>query len=138
MGDYLTYAKITRRIPSRELMQLLDVADDGQIETVANDLIADVEAELLGYVTVRRAAPTAGESGMLAAIALRWFLWQTSLDRRSVNDDMAKAHDADIAWLEDYAEGKRSLGDAAEATQPGGTIYDADCRKFTRDKLKGF
>ena len=138
MGDYLTYEKLTTRIPSQELRQLLDVAADGDIETVANDIIADVEGDVLSYVEARRMPPTAGESAKLAAICFRWFMWQVTLDRRSVGDDTDKAHDADIKWLEAYAEGKGSLGDDDETMTPAEPQQDADTRVFTRDKMKGF
>jgi len=138
MGDYLTYAKLTTRIPSNELRQLLDVAADGDIETVAEDIIADVEGDVLSYVEARRTPPTAGESAKLAAICFRWFLWAVALDRRSVGEDAQKAHEADVKWLEAYAEGKGSLGDDDEPLQPPDPQQSADTRVFTRDKMKGF
>ncbi len=138
MGDYLTYEKITRRIPAAELARLLDVADDGQLEVVANDIIADVEAELLSYVERRRDKPSPGEARMLEAIAFRRFRHRAAGDRRSVGEDAWKDFDADTKWLEAYVEGKRSLGDAGETARPGGGQQSAQTRVFDRDKLEGF
>ena len=138
MGDYLTYAKLTTRIPSRELMQLLDVADDGQLETVATDLISDVEAEVLSYIEARREAPTATESRVIEAICYRRFLFRAASDRRSATEAQEKDFDRDTEWLEAYIEGKRSLGDDAAAADKAVTQYSADTRVHTRDTLKGF
>jgi len=134
----LTYEKLCLRIPATELRQLLDVAADGDIEAVANDIIADVSADVLSYVAARRTPPTAGESRKLQAIMFRWFLWQVALDRRSLGDDAQKAHEADVKWLEAYAEGKGSLGDDDETMTPAEPQQSADTRVFTRDKMKGF
>jgi len=105
---------------------------------VANDLIADVEAEVLSYVEVRRTPPTANESRVLAAVCFRRFVYRATADRRSATEDQQKDFDRDTKWLEDYAEGKRHLGDDAEVAAPPDPQFNADSRVFTRDKLKGW
>ncbi len=138
MGDYLTYAKLTTRIPSSELRQLLDVAADGEIETVANDLIADVEAEVLSYIRARRTPPDATASRMLAAICFRRFIYRATADRRSVSESEQRQFDADQEWLRDYRDGKLLLDDSAEAAAGAAAQHSADTRVFTRDTMEGF
>ena len=141
MGNYLSYDKITLRIPAAELLQLLNVAGDADattVETVAADIITDVEGWMDSYVSKRRQTPVESELRALGGIAFRAFLWQVHLDRRSVTEDQQKAHEADEKWLLEYSEGKLSLGDAKDPTTPGGSQEGADGRQFTREKMRGW
>ena len=143
MGDILASTLIRSRLTVRELIQLTDLDAEGEVnDTALAAQITGAEADVKPYV-VRRGrdwdALIASPPAKLVEILYKWWRWKVYSDRQSVAEDMQKQHDEDRQWLEDYAQGKGTLGDDDDPQQLGATgKYDANTRVFDRDDLEGF
>ncbi len=137
--SYATLADLWLACPRNELIQLTDYDATGEVGTaVVTDVGSEADGWLDSYLAKRRTTPVSPVPELLRALAIRARVYFLHLRRRSVGDDLKAQHEEDRTWLEDYAAGNGSLGDADDPTQPGGSDYSADTRVYTRDKLKGF
>jgi phage gp36-like protein len=137
--SYATLADLLLACPRNELIQLTDYNAEGEVnEAVVTDVGEEADAWLDGYIAKRRATPVSPVPTPLKAMAVRARTFFLHLRRRSVTDDLKAQHEDDRKWLEDYAVGKGSLGDADDPAAPPEPKFEADERVFTRDTMRGF
>lgn len=140
---YTSTETVEARFGTRFLVQM---TREGAETTVDTDLlasvIAEVEAEIDGYVGRAYALPLAIVPAMLSRLAadlVRFRLYARKPNLR-IPEDVTKRFDADVKVLERIAKRDISLGLPLEPAQEGGqgAVLSSGERTFTRRSMRGF
>src|SRR3970040_397704 len=130
---YATQQDLVDRFGAVELAQLTDRTAGTTIDAaVVGKALADADDTINGYLAVRYALPLASAPKILARLAADIARYALFEDRAT--EIVAQRYKDAIAYLEDVARGRVSLGlDAAnqEPVQAGGPAVDAGDRTFS-------
>lgn len=139
----MTYAMrtdMTARFAEEELIQLTDRDRLGQIDTAVLDrALADADAEINGYLSVRYTLPLAPAPTVLVRLAAdlaRYYLYDDHAP-----EQIKQRYDDAVKFLRAVATGTAQLG--TDAAQPvpavsGGARYRAGERVFSAETLRDY
>jgi len=138
---YSTQSDIEKRLSDGELVSLADLDGDSAADAdVIARSIEDADSLIDSYVRTRGLdVPLSPVPSSVRQASVTLAIYFLALGRRSVSEDLQKAHDDTLAWLRDLAAGKATLGiDTAHTSgEPAqGVEFDGQDRVFDRDQMK--
>ena len=141
--SYSSQPDLEKRLTAGELVSLADLDEDGAADAdVDTQAIADADALIDSYVRVRGAdVPLSPVPASVRNASVTLAHYYLCLGRRSVPEDVQRARDDAVKWLEALAAGAATLGldtDHTETEPYAGVEYTAQDRVYARDKMKGW
>lgn len=139
---YTTLTKLTARFGENMLISLTDRGDiaTGTIDTdVIDQAIADADALIDGYVSVKYALPMAETPPLIGKLALDLVIY--NLHIASMDAKIEEDYKAALATLKDISAGRLRLpieGKDAPGTGGSGARFTDRDRTFTENGMKGF
>lgn len=134
MGTYVTSSAVVSRLGTARAAQLTTDSGATPDTTMIDGLITSAEAEVMGAV-LKRTSTTLDEAthpntwALVAGKVMALVVYELSLRREPVPEDVKDAHKAAIQGLQDLVDGKRELPDAclcSMGTTWGSVAQDAD------------
>lgn len=144
MGRYVTSSDlIPSYVEERDAVQLTNDEVDGTtvVTAVVDDVIADAEAEVDGYLGARYALPLVTVPRLVPRLVLRLARHHLYARRRgAVEEWLQKDHDAALRMLRDISEGRVTLGSQPEAAANSERMVRSTARDpvFGRANLEDF
>lgn len=139
---YATQQDLVDRFGSPELVELTNRGEvaTGEIDaTMVTAALVEADAEINSYLRKQVTTPLDPVPDQVKRIGVD--IARYRLYRDNAPDYVVRGYTDAIKWLARAAAGDVSLGDAAGPTEPataGEVQFDAPCRTFTRDSMKGY
>ena len=134
--SYCSKSDIETRIGTDRLTALADHDGDGAADQdVVDRAAADAASLMESYLDARYEVPVSPVPDRLRSCAVSLAVYFLALGRDSVTSDIRSDYEAQVAWLEDVAAGRASLGEGLDRAPDGGGVrHESRERYFGRDE----